>query len=110
MMPSQRLAKTPVYLERFSLCSEDRLIHIVECLSLADAIANANSIVVKPNLCAGTVYAPGSAVVTNPAVLDLLIRSLIRINPRATISIVESDSIGLGLALLKFEKSEAKRS
>jgi uncharacterized protein (DUF362 family) len=103
MIPSEHLTKTPVHLERFSLCTEDRLIHIAECLGLANAIAEANSIVVKPNLCAGTIYAPGSAVVTNPAVLDLLVRSLIRVNPRATISIVESDSIGLGLTPLKFE-------
>jgi uncharacterized protein (DUF362 family) len=77
---------------------------MLEAFGLYDSIVQSSSIVIKPNLCAGSLYSPDSAVVTNPRVLELVIRSLAKLNPKLSIHIVESDSIGLGLTPLKYEK------
>lgn len=81
----------------------DRFSAFIDELDLADQLRAARTVVIKPNLCAGTHYTSESAVVTQRRVLEDLIVSVSRLAPDAIIYIAESDSTGKGYAWRKFE-------
>lgn len=94
--------RSQVFVERYSLMTGERFEEILESLGLRDALEKARLVVIKPNLAAGTLKTLESGVVTNPEILEFLVRNILSINTRTEIAIVESDSIGLGLAPEKF--------
>lgn len=94
--------KSRVFLEAFSSMNPERMETILGSLGLMSDLKGAKSIVLKPNLAAGTAKTPDTGTVTNPDILEFLVQFLLTANPSAEILIVESDSIGLGLAPQKF--------
>lgn len=95
--------KSRVFLEPYSNMSLERINEVIQSLGLWDDFRSAKQIAIKPNLAAGTVKLPDTGTVTNPEVLEFVIQALLLMNPHTEISIVESDSIGLGLAPQKFQ-------
>lgn len=66
-------------------------------------LAEAETVVIKPNLAAGDHYSSGSGVVTDLVDLKSTINVVLDINEGVTIRVVESDSIGWNFARNKFE-------
>lgn len=95
--------KSQVFLEPYSSMNEVRMLAVLESLGLLTDFETATSIVIKPNLAAGTAKTPETGTVTNPEILEFVVKILLAINSQCEISIVESDSIGLGLAPQKFQ-------
>ena len=76
---------------------------ITDKLGLREKLCNAATIVIKPNLAAGTYVDPKNHVISDMALLKSTIEFFYEANPTATIYIAESDSTGYGFAFLKFE-------
>ena len=98
--------RTTVFLKRFSTLDSQELISTINKLDLYSKLELSKKIVIKPNLCAGTIFKSPSPVVTNANVFDFLIQTILLVNTRASIIIVESDSIGPGFAEDKFRNQE----
>ena len=74
----------------------------IENFGLLDYLKGTARVMIKPNLCAGTLFGSETGVVTNPDILFDLVQALLQINDSLRISIAESDSIGRGFAREKF--------
>lgn len=72
-------------------------------LGLNERLTNAKTIVIKPNLAAGTYVDPKNHVISDMDLLKSTIEFFHEANPDAIIYIAESDSTGYGFAFLKFE-------
>lgn len=77
--------------------------NIVNTLGLRQKLADAQSVVIKPNLAAGTYVDPKTHVISDLALLKSIIEYVCSVNKIADIYIAESDSTGYGFAFLKFE-------
>ncbi len=71
-------------------------------LGLTEALAEAKTVVVKPNLAAGSYADPRRHIMTDPALLASCVDFLLAENPGAAVYIAESDSTGHGFAYDKF--------
>lgn len=78
----------------------------LERMSLIGHLETADTVNIKPNLCAGNLCDCASGVVSNRDVLDAVCGFIRRINPGCRLRIMESDSTGNGFAFLKFEAQE----
>jgi uncharacterized protein (DUF362 family) len=94
--------KSTVYILDHAEFSARRFREVIEVLELAEPLQQAKTVIIKPNLAAGTVHKSGSAVVTNRDTLEKLISFITEFNPDCVIKIVESDSTGEGYAFQKF--------
>ena len=74
----------------------------IKDFGLLDYLKETARVMIKPNLCAGTLFRSETGVVTNPDILFDLVQALLQINDSLRISIAESDSIGRGFAREKF--------
>jgi len=83
-----------VYLIRHCDYTVDELLSIFRDLKLELALSSANSIAIKPNLCAGDHYSPETGAVVSKDTLVVLIKSVRSINRDSKILVCESDSIG----------------
>ena len=76
---------------------------IVDALGLRPRLAAANTVLIKPNLAAGTYVDPSTHVISDFRLLKSAVEYVHAVNPGAVIYIAESDSTGYGFAYLKFE-------
>lgn len=76
---------------------------IIDHLQLADKLLGARTIVIKPNLAAGTYIDSNTHAVSDLNLLRSAIEYFVAVNENAKIYIAESDSTGYGFAYLKFE-------
>lgn len=76
---------------------------IIGNLGLSEKLMAAKTIVIKPNLAAGTYVDPKNHVISDMYLLKSTIEYFSEVNHSATIYIAESDSTGYGFAFLKFE-------
>ena len=79
------------------------LVSAIEKLSLSTKLQKARSVVIKVNLCAGTVMKPDTGVNVSFDLAAAVILGIRRINPSTKIFVAESDSVGFGFAHSKFE-------
>jgi len=91
-----------VQIVKWSELSSQSLTKYFEKIGIAENISRANKIIIKPNLCAGSLMGPESGCVTNPDILILLVETIKGLNGDIFISIVESASIGRVFATDKF--------
>jgi len=78
-------------------------LEILGNLGLFDKLYRAHSIVIKPNLAAGTKADPLSHVCTDILFIKNVVELCRSVNPSASIFICEGDSTGDGFAYLKFQ-------
>jgi len=76
---------------------------IIDMLGLWEKLTKAKTIVIKPNLAAGTYVAPKTHVISDMNLLKSVIEFCYKENPKSMIYIAESDSTGYGFAFLKFQ-------
>lgn len=76
---------------------------IIDTLGLHERLTNAKTIVIKPNLAAGTYVSPENHVISDLQLLKSTIEFVHVANKKAIIYIAESDSTGFGFAYLKFD-------
>ena len=76
---------------------------ILDQLGLREKLIGARTLVIKPNLAAGTYVAPQNHVISDLSLLASALEFFHEANPAATLYIAESDSTGYGFAYLKFE-------
>jgi uncharacterized protein (DUF362 family) len=75
---------------------------LLSMIGVLDRVTTAGSVLIKPNLCAGTHCWPESGVVTNRELLIDFCKFVRRANPRVRLLVGESDSAGFGFAYDKF--------
>ena len=75
----------------------------VDALGLRQRLTGAKTVVIKPNLAAGTYVDPATHVMSDMRLLGSTVEYVHAVNPGAVIYIAESDSTGYGFAFLKFE-------
>lgn len=91
-----------VLIRKYSEYKVAQLLDDLDRLGILDKLVAARKIIVKPNLCAGTLHGPDSGVITNPRVLCLVLKAIRVVNRSACVLVVESDSTGLGIGSEKF--------
>jgi len=101
-MIDKKKNKQKVQLLRWSNTKLEDICFCLENLGLSEKIFKSKKIGIKVNLAGGTIFKDISPVITNPDVLEMVLQSLIHIQPELTIYIMESDSIMRGFAEKKF--------
>lgn len=82
---------------------------LLEEIGDLDRVQGAKTIIVKPNLCAGTLFGPESGVVSAFWSLESVLGFLRLLNPSSRIVVAESDSIGFGFAYAKMDRQGYER-
>ena len=92
-----------IYINRNRHIENDEFRDMLSSFGLAEQLSVAQTVLIKPNLAAGTAADPNKHVISDLQFLANIIQTIAAINSKAAIYLAEGDSTGNGFAYLKFE-------